>query len=119
MMGATVFFGRLVNDLPSLTLQCNGEYQMSRIAMAAAMLLSLTAGAALAQTTTETTTTQSTIPSIPPPPPAQVSQTTTERTVDGNGIVTDHTRTVTTGTSVGPYGETTTTKRSVESTTSR
>jgi hypothetical protein len=118
-MSATVFFRRLVNDLPSLTCSATENTKMSRIAIAAATVLSLTAGAALAQTTTETTTTQSTIPSIPPPPPAQVSQTTTERAVDGNGIVTDHTRTVTTGTSVGPYGETTTTRRSVESTTSR
>ena len=92
---------------------------MSRIALAAATVLTLTAGSALAQTTTETTTTQSTVPYVPAPPPAQVSQTTTERTVDGTGTVIDHTRTVTTGTSVGPYGETTTVKRSVESTTSR
>jgi hypothetical protein len=105
-----------VGDLRSP--QLNGEHEMSRIALAAATVLSLTAGAALAQSTTETTTTQSTVPYIPAPPPA-VSQTTTQRTVDPNGMVTDHTRTVTTGTSVGPYGDTTTTKRTVESTTSR
>jgi hypothetical protein len=100
---------------------------MSKIALAAATILSLTAVAAQAQTTTETTTTQSNVPySVPVPvpvpvpvaPPAQVSQSTTQRTVDGNGVVTDHTRTVTTGTTVGPYGDTTTTRRTVDSTSS-
>ncbi len=91
---------------------------MTRIALAAATILSLTAGAALAQTTSETTTTQTVPYPVVVPPPAQVSQTTTQRTVDPSGIVTDHSKTVTTGTAVGPYGETPMTKRTVESTTS-
>jgi hypothetical protein len=97
---------------------------MTRISLAAATVLALTAGTALAQTTTETTTTQSTVPysvpvPAPVPPPAEVSRTITQRTVDGDGVVTDHSKTVTTGTAVGPYGDTTTTRRTVESTTSR
>jgi hypothetical protein len=89
---------------------------MTRIWLAAATAFTLMAGAALAQTTTETTTTETTAPVIVPVPPA-VSQTTSQRTIDGNGVVTDHTKTSTSGTTVSPYGETTTTRRMTETTT--
>jgi len=105
---------------------------MTRFALAAATFLTLTGvtltgvtltgvtltgGAALAQTITETTTTYVPVPA--PAPPVSVSQSTTQHTVDGDGVVTDHSKTVTTGTAVSPYGETTTTRRTVESTTTR
>ena len=49
--------------------------------------------------------------------PAGVTETTTQRTVDRDGVVTDQRRT-TTGTSLSPSGDTTTTRR-IESTTVR
>ncbi len=97
---------------------------MTRILLAATTALTLTAGVALAQTTTETTTTESTVPAYTVPAPVQVpatvSQTTTQRTVDGDGVVTAHTKTVTSGTTLSPYGDTAiTTKKTVETTTTR
>jgi len=77
----------------------------------------LMAGTAVAQTSTTTTTTQY-APVIVPNPDA-VTQSTSQRTIDGNGVVTDHTRTTTTGSAVSPYGETTTTRRTTETTTVR
>jgi|HubBroStandDraft_6_1064221.scaffolds.fasta_scaffold1620569_1 hypothetical protein len=91
---------------------------MTRIWFAAATALTLMTGAAVAQTTTETTTTETTAPIVAPMPPA-VSQTTSQRTIDANGVVTDHTRTTTSGTAVSPYGDTTTTRRTTETTTVR
>jgi hypothetical protein len=97
---------------------------MTRTLLAATAALTLMTGVATAQTTTETTTTESTAPVVVPVPPPVVvpppmTQTTSERTVDANGVVTDHTRTTTSGTSVSPYGDLTTTKKTVETTTSR
>jgi hypothetical protein len=91
---------------------------MTRIWFVAATAFSLMAGAAVAQTTTETTTTETTAPIVAPMPPT-VSQTTSQRTIDANGVVTDHTRTSTSGTSISPYGDTTTTRRTTETTTVR
>ena len=91
---------------------------MYRTWLAATAIAALMTGAASAQTTTSTTTTQTTAPVIVPIP-APVTETTTRRTVDENGVVTDHSRTITNGTAVSPYGDTTTTRRTTETTTIR
>lgn len=102
---------------------------MTRIWLAATTALTLMTGVAAAQTTTSTTTTETTAPVIvqapvivaPPviaPAPAQ-SETISQRSVDSNGFVTDRTRTITTGTTVNPYGDATTTRRTTETTTVR
>jgi hypothetical protein len=99
-----------------------GDFDMTRTFVSAAAALTLMAGTALAQTTTSTTTYQTTAPVVVPVPmplPAPVSQTTTERTVDENGMTTDHSKTVTSGTTISPFGDTTTTKRTTETTTVR
>ena|ERR1700722_5731237 len=97
---------------------------MTRTLLAATAALTLMTGVATAQTTTETTTTQTTAPVVVPvaPPvvvPPPVSETTRERTVDANGAVTDHSRTTTSGTTMSPYGDLTTTRKTVETTTNR
>jgi hypothetical protein len=79
-----------------------------------------------------TTTTETTAPVVVPAPivvPAPMiapvivqpgqSETITQRSVDSNGVQTDRTRTITTGTTVSPYGDTTTTRRTTETTTVR
>jgi hypothetical protein len=94
---------------------------MTRIWLAAPAALTLIAGAAMAQTSSETTTTTNTyVPVAPvvPVAPAPVTQRTVQqRTVDSDGNVSE--RTMTTGTTVSPYGETTTTRRTTETTTAR
>jgi hypothetical protein len=94
---------------------------MTRIWLAAPLALTLIAGAAVAQTSSETTTTTNTYVPVAPPvmvAPAPVQQSTVQqRTVDGNGNVMD--KTITTGTAVDPYGQTTTTRRTTETTTVR
>ena len=85
-----------------------------------------------------TTTTETTAPVVVPAPmavpaplvvPAPViapvvpqpgqSEVISQRTVDSNGVETDRTRTITTGTTINPYGDTTTTRRTTETTTVR
>jgi hypothetical protein len=91
---------------------------MTRIWLAAPAALTLIAGAAMAQTSSETTTTTNTyVPVAPIPPPPVTQRSVQQRTVDSDGSVTN--RSMTTGTTVGPYGETTTTRRTTETTTVR
>jgi hypothetical protein len=97
---------------------------MTRLWLASTAALTLLAGAAMAQTTTETTTTESTAPYVaapvvPVPVAPSVTQTTRERTVDSNGMVSDHAKTIANGTTISPYGDATTTRRTVETTTTR
>jgi hypothetical protein len=72
----------------------------------------------LADSTLETTESTSAVPVVPVVPPTVV-QSTTQRSVDPNGVVTDHTKTVTQGTTMSPYGDTTTTRRTTDTTTVR
>jgi hypothetical protein len=104
-----------VGECSSLTKSENAA--MTKTWLAAAAALTLISGTAMAETVT-TTTTQTTAPYIAPLP-APVAQTTTERVVesDGSGVV--RSTTTVTGTEVNPLGETTTTRRTVETTTSR
>jgi hypothetical protein len=88
---------------------------MIKMLLSAAAVLTVTAGLANAQGTSTTTTTETMVPVTPP----TVVQTTRERSVDSNGAVIDHSRSVTTGTAISPYGETTTTRRTTETTTDR
>ena len=67
---------------------------MTRTWLAATAALTLMAGTAVAETVT-TTTTQSTVPMVVPVP-APVTESTTQRTYNGDGTVTDHSRTTTT-----------------------
>jgi len=90
---------------------------MSKFWLATTTALTLMTGVAVAQTASTTTTETTTAVPLPIVPPAVV-QSTHERTVDSTGV-TEHSRTVTTAPSVSPYGETTTTTRSVETTTDR
>jgi len=97
---------------------------MTRTWLAATTALALTAGVAAAQTTTSTTTYQSDAPVITPAPqiiaPApSVTETTTQRTINSDGVETNHSKTVTSGTTMSPYGDTTTTRRTTETTTIR
>jgi len=89
---------------------------MNRFWLAATTALTLMTGIAAAQSTATTTETTTVVPA-PVVPPAVV-QSTHERTVDRDGV-TEHSRTVTTSPSVAPYGETTTTTRTMETTTNR
>jgi hypothetical protein len=88
---------------------------MMKMLLTAAAVLTMMAGVANAQSSSTTTTTETTVPVAPP----TVVQTTREHSVDSNGAIIDHSRTVTTGTAVSPYGETTTTRRTIETTTDR
>jgi len=90
---------------------------MTRIWLAATTALTLMTGVASAQSTTETTTTETTAPIVVPAP--TVNETVSQRTIDSNGVVTDRTKTTTSGVAVSPYGDTTTTRRTTETTTVR
>jgi hypothetical protein len=92
---------------------------MTRHILVATAALTLMAGAAFAQSTTSTTTIQSTVPTVVPMLPAPSTESTSDRTVDSNGVVTEHSKSTTSGTEVSPYGETTTTRRTTETTTVR
>jgi hypothetical protein len=88
---------------------------MTRTWLAAAAL-SLMAGAANAQSTTSTTTTETTAPAPVYVPAPAVTETTTQRSV--NGVVTDQSKTITSSPVVSPYGDTSTVRRT-ETTTVR
>jgi len=95
---------------------------MLKTFLAATATLTLLAGVAMAETVT-TTTTETAAPVMVPvpvvPAPATVTESTTQRTVGRDGLVTDQSKTTTTGTSMSPFGDTTTTHRTTESTTVR
>jgi uncharacterized lipoprotein YajG len=98
-----------------------GEENMTRTMIAAAAALTLMTGFAVAQTTeTTTTTTESTsampvVPVVPVVPPS-VTENSKQRTVDAFGNVTEHSRSVSQGTSMSPFGDTTVTRRTTETT---
>ncbi len=78
---------------------------------------SLMAGVALAQTST-TTSTQSTT-SVPATTPGTTIDTSTQRTVNSDGVVTDKTKVYSNGTTVTPSGDLATTRKTTETTTVR
>jgi hypothetical protein len=92
---------------------------MIRFCLVATAAFGLMAGAAIAQTSTSTTTsTQSTSPAAPPVYGTSMDSTT-QRTVDSNGVVVDKSKTYTTGTGIMPNGDLTTTRKTTESTSVR
>ena len=74
-------------------------------------------GAACAQTTS-TTSTQTTT-SMPSPVVGSSIDSSSQRTVDSNGVVTDKTKTYSAGTTITPSGDLATTKKTSETTTVR
>lgn len=92
---------------------------MTRTMLAAATALVLMTGIAAAQTTETTTTTESTAVPVVPVVPPTVIQTTRQHTVDQLGNVTDHSKTITQDSAMSPLGDTTTTRRTTETTTVR
>jgi hypothetical protein len=93
-----------------------GEEHMTRTMLAAAADLPVMTGIAVAQTTeTTTTTTESTsaVPVVPVVPPTVV-ENSKQRTVDAFGNVTEHSRSVSQGTAISPFGDTTVTRRTTE-----
>lgn len=93
---------------------------MNKTWLAMTTALTLMAGVAAAQTMTTTTTESTTAVPVPVVPVAPtIMETTTQRTVDTDGVVTDHSKTVTSGTTLSPFGDATTTRRTTETTTVR
>jgi hypothetical protein len=95
-----------------------GEYDMIKSLLAATTALTLMSGLAVAQSST-TTTTQSTTYPAPMPVPGVVVQSTTQRTINSDGVETDHSKTISSGTDISPSGDTVTTHRTTETTTVR
>jgi hypothetical protein len=92
---------------------------MNKFGLVVTAALGVMAGGAIAQTSTSTTTsTQSTTP-VSPPAYGTSMDSTTQRTVDSNGVVVDKSKTYTTGTGIAPNGDMTTTRKTTESTTVR
>jgi hypothetical protein len=92
------------------------KHDMIKFCLVATAALGILAGGAVAQTSTSTTTsTQSTTP-IAPPVYGTSMDSSTQRTVDSNGVVVDKTKTYTTGTGITPSGDLTTTRKTTEST---
>ena len=87
---------------------------MIKTLLAATAVLGLMTGAGFAQTTT-TTSTQSTT-SGPSPIGGAVLNSTSQRTVDSNGVVTDQTKTYSAGTAITPAGDLATTRKTTETT---
>jgi hypothetical protein len=101
-----------------------GEEHMIRTMLAATAALTLMTGIAVAQTSeTTTTTTESTsavpvVPVAPIPMMPSVTENSKQRTVDAFGNVTEHSRSVSQGAAVSPFGDTTVTRRTTETTSS-
>jgi hypothetical protein len=94
-----------------------GERNMIKFCLAATAAFGVMSGVCFAQTST-TTSTQSTT-STPAPVSGGTFDSSTQRTVDSNGVVIDKSRTLTTGTTITPSGDLGTTRRTTETTTVR
>jgi hypothetical protein len=93
---------------------------MIKSMLAAATVLTLMTGGAFAQTASSTTTsTQYSAPSIAPVPMSDTTVSTMHKTTDDNGVVIDKSKTSATSSGVTPFGDSTTTHKSTESTTVR
>ncbi len=92
---------------------------MIRFCLTAAAAFGIMTGVCLAQTSTSTTTsTQSTLP-VTPPVYGSTENHSSERSVDSNGVVTDKTKTYTSGVGITPDGEAATIHQKTETTTVR
>jgi hypothetical protein len=92
---------------------------MIKFCLAGTAALGIMTGVGLAQTSTSTTTsTQSTAPAAPPTFGTSMDSSS-QRTVDSNGVVIDKQKTYTSGTGITPNGDMSTTRKSTESTTVR
>jgi|GEM_PF-2524936 len=90
---------------------------MTKTWLVAAAAIAVTIGGAQAQTSSSTTTSTQTTNPLPAPSTAATVDTTNQRTTDAYGNVIDKNRTTTTGTVVSPLGDTTTTKKTVDTIT--
>ncbi len=90
---------------------------MIKYCLVAAAAFGIMTGAACAQTTS-TTSTQTTT-SMPSPVVGSSIDSSSQRTVDSNGVVTDKTKTYSAGTTITPSGDLATTKKTSETTTVR
>jgi hypothetical protein len=101
------------------TLGFREKHDMIKFCLAATAALGIMTGVGLAQTSTSTTTsTQSTAPAAPPTFGTSMDSSS-QRTVDSNGVVIDKQKTYTSGTGITPNGDMSTTRKSTESTTVR
>jgi hypothetical protein len=97
------------------------KHHMIRFCLAATAAFGIMTGTAFAQTSSSTSTTTSTQSAAPVLPPVYGSATdsSTQHTVDSNGVVVDKTKTSTTGAGITPGGDLTTTRKTTESTSVR
>jgi hypothetical protein len=91
---------------------------MIKFCLMATAALGIIGGSALAQTSS-TTSTQTTTSVPAAPVGAATIDTSSQRTVDSNGVVTDKTKVYTSGTSITPSGDMATTRKTTETTTVR
>ena len=94
---------------------------MIKICLTAAAAIGIMTGVSLAQTasTTSTTTTTQPMLSAPTTTTGVAVDSTSQRTIDSNGVTTDKTKTYTSGTVVTPAGDLSTTSKTMETTTVR
>jgi hypothetical protein len=90
---------------------------MTKTWLAAGAALALMTGGALAQTSTSSTTSTESTTAAPVPVVGAVSASSSQQTMDSNGVETDKTQTYSNGTTVTPSGDVSTTRKSSESTT--
>jgi ABC-type Fe3+-hydroxamate transport system substrate-binding protein len=87
--------------------------------LAATTALTLMSGMAVAQSESSTTTSTQYSAPLVMPAPGSVTESTTRTTTDSNGVQTETDKTVTRGVAVSPFGDTTTTRKTTETTTVR
>ena len=92
---------------------------MIRSWLVATTALAMMTGVAVAQTSSSSTTSTQSTTSVPSPVVSGRSSSSSERTVDSNGVVVDQTKTYTKGTTVSPSGDTDTTRKTTNTTTVR
>jgi hypothetical protein len=95
------------------------KHDMIRFALIATAVFGIMTAAAIAQSSTSTTTTTQSTSPVAPPLFGTSMNSTTQRTVDSNGVVVDKSRTYTTGTGIAPNGDMTTTGKTTETTVVR
>jgi hypothetical protein len=92
---------------------------MMKVCLAAAAAFGLMTGVALAQSSTTSTTSTTSSPSVAPPVYYAPTAHSSERTTTNDGVVTDKTKTYTSGTGIAPSGELSATHTKSETTTVR
>jgi hypothetical protein len=99
--------------------QFPGEYDMIKTWLAASMALALMTGVAVAQSSSSTTTSTQSATPVPAPMLGGSSSSSTQQNTNSNGVVTDRSKTTTNGTSVTPYGNLETTRKTTDSTSTQ